>query len=152
MQAQRDELIGLLQSAYWKEIETVMSYLAGSINPDGVRAQEIRQTLADEVSDELAHARILGERINELYGVVPGSCDFAAQQPYLQPARDQADLQHVVQGVITAENDAIKGYQRIIGFCEGKDPVTQDVVIGILHDEERHLRLFEGFMREWEPT
>jgi bacterioferritin len=30
------------------------------------------------------------------------------------------------------------------------DPVTNDMVIAILHDEERHRRLFEGFLREYE--
>ena len=39
----------------------------------------------------------------------------------------------------------------IIRFCEGKDAVTQDTAIGMLHDEERHLRLFEGFLRECGP-
>jgi bacterioferritin len=30
------------------------------------------------------------------------------------------------------------------------DFVTQDMVIGIMRDEEGHLRLFEGFLREYE--
>jgi bacterioferritin len=30
----RDELVGLLSRAYWMEIETVMSYIANSINPE----------------------------------------------------------------------------------------------------------------------
>ena len=33
---------------------------------------------------------------------------------------------------------------------EGIDPVTQDMVIDILHDEQGHRRLFEGFLREYE--
>ena len=78
MKEDREELIGLLTQAYWMEIETVMSYMANSINPDGVRAQEI------------------------------------------------------------------------IEFCEERDPVTQDMVIDILRDEEGHRRLFEGFLREYE--
>jgi bacterioferritin len=28
--------------------------------------------------------------------------------------------------------------------------VTQDMVTAILHDEQGHLRLFEGFLREYE--
>jgi len=39
--AKREQILKLLTKAYWMEIETVMSYIAGSINPDGVRAQEI---------------------------------------------------------------------------------------------------------------
>jgi bacterioferritin len=35
-------------------------------------------------------------------------------------------------------------------IIQGADYVTQDMVIGILRDEERHRRLFEGFLREYE--
>jgi bacterioferritin len=30
------------------------------------------------------------------------------------------------------------------------NPVTNDMVIDILHDEQGHHRLFEGFLREYE--
>ena len=41
-------------------------------------------------------------------------------------------------------------YNRVIEVCDGVDWVTQDMVIEILHDEEGHKRLFEGFLREYE--
>ena len=37
--AEREQIIEMLKKAYWMEIETVMSYITNSINPDGVRAQ-----------------------------------------------------------------------------------------------------------------
>ena len=40
--------------------------------------------------------------------------------------------------------------ERVIEATETVDPVTQDMVITILHDEEGHRRLFEGFLREYE--
>jgi bacterioferritin len=150
MRDEREELIEMLTKAYWMEVETVMSYLANSINPDGVRAQEIIESLEQDVQEELGHARQFGERIKELYGVVPGSLDFNAEQSYLQPPDDQVDVAHVIKGVIEAESGAIEHYNQIIAFCEGKDPVTQDMVITILHDEEGHRRLFEGFLREYQ--
>jgi bacterioferritin len=150
MREDRDQLIEMLTKAYWMEVETVMSYLANSINPDGVRAQEIIESLEQDVQEELGHARQFGERIKELYGVVPGSLDFNAEQSYLQPPDDQVDVVHVIKGVIEAESGAIEHYNQIIEFCEGKDPVTQDMVIAILHDEEGHRRLFEGFLREYQ--
>jgi bacterioferritin len=150
MQSERDELIAMLTKAYWMEIETVMSYMANSINPDGVRAQEIIESLEEDVQEELGHARQFGERIKELYGVVPGSLDFEAEQSYLQPPDHQTDIVHVIKGVIEAETGAIEHYNRIIEYCEGRDMVTQDMVIEILHDEEGHRRLFEGFLREYE--
>ena len=149
MTAEREELIGLLTKAYWMEIETVMSYIANSINPDGVRAQEIIESLQEDIQEELGHARQFGARIKELYGVVPGSLDFKAEQSFLQPPDEQTDIAHVIKGVIEAESGAIEHYNQIIEFCEGRDPVTQDMVIGILRDEEGHRRLFEGFLREY---
>ena len=146
---EREQLIALLEKAYWMEIETVMSYTANSINPDGVRAQEIKESLEEDIQEELRHARQFGERIKELYGVVPGSLAFDAEQSYLQPPEHQTDVVHVIKGVIEAETGAIEHYNRIIEFCDGKDLVTQDMVIDILRDEEGHKRLFEGFLREY---
>src|ERR687896_2087396 len=115
---EREELIALLTRAYWMEIETVMSYLSSSINPDGVRAQEIKESLEADVQEELGHARQFGERIKELYGVVPGSLEFSAEQTYLQPPDHQTDIVHIIKGVIEAETGAIEHYNRIIEFTE----------------------------------
>src|ERR671922_1267869 len=149
MSDEREQLVELLTKAYWMELETVMSYLANSINPDGVRAQEIKESLEEDIQVELGHARQFGERIKELYGVIPGSLDFSAEQSYLRPPAEQTDIVHVIKGVIEAETGAIEHYNRIIEFCDDKDLVTQDMVIDILRDEEGHKRLFEGFLREY---
>ncbi len=146
----REEIVALLTKAYWMEIETVMSYLAASTNLDGVRAQEIRESLAEDVEEELGHAKQFAARIKELYGVVPGSEAFAAEQSFLQPPAEQVDVVHVIRGVIKAESGAIEHYTRIVEVTDGVDPVTQDMVIAILRDEQGHRRLFEGFLREYE--
>jgi len=146
----REEVVALLCKAYWMEIETVMSYIAASVNLDGVRAQEIKESLAEDVEEELGHAKRFADRIKELYGVVPGSEDFAAEQGFLQPPEEQTDIVHVIRGVIKAETGAIEHYTRIVEETDGVDPVTQDMTIEILHDEQGHRRLFEGFLREYE--
>ena len=146
----RDEVLELLTRAYWMELETVMSYIANSTNPDGVRAQEIVEALGEDIQEELGHAQQFAQRIKELYGVVPGSLDFKAEQSYLQPPDVQTDIVHVIKGVIEAETGAIEHYNRIVEATDGVDWVTQDMVIGILRDEEGHRRLFEGFLREYE--
>jgi bacterioferritin len=147
---ERERIVEMLTKAYWMEIETVMSYLANSVNPDGVRAQEIIKSLQEDIQEELGHATQFAARIKELYGVVPGSMDFQAEQSYLQPPERQTDIVHVIKGVIEAETGAIDYYNQIIDATEESDPVTNDMVIAILHDEEGHRRLFEGFMREYQ--
>jgi bacterioferritin len=146
----RNEIVELLVQAYWMEIETVMSYIANSVNPDGVRAMEIRESLEQDIQEELGHAQQFAARIKELYGVVPGSLGFSAEQSYLQPPDDQVDVVHVIRGVIQAEQGAIEHYSKLIELTDGIDPVTQDMVIAILRDEHGHKRLFEGFLREYE--
>ena len=148
--AKREEIIQLLTKSYWMEMETVMSYIANSVNPDGLRAQEVIESLKTDIQEELGHAQQFAERIKELYGVVPGSMDFAPEQKYLQPPESQTDILHVIRGVIEAESGAIEHYNKVIEVCDGVDYVTQDLVIGILKDEEGHRRLFEGFLREFE--
>jgi bacterioferritin len=146
----RSEILELLTHAYWMEIETVMSYVANSVNPDGVRAQEIREALEEDIQEELGHAQLFANRIKELDGVVPGSTDFRAEQTYLEPPDEQTDVVHVIRGVIEAEEGAIEHYNRIIEVTDGVDWTTQDMVIEILRDEEGHRRLFQGFLREYE--
>ena len=148
--SERNEIVELLKKAYWMEIETVMNYIANSINPDGVRAQEIIESLQEDITEELGHAQQFASRIKELYGVVPGSLDFSAEQSYLQPPEHQTDIVHVIKGVIEAETGAIEHYNRIIEVTDDVDLVTQDMVIAILRDEEGHRRLFEGYLREYE--
>ena len=146
----REQIVEMLARAYWMELETVVSYITNSTNPDGIRAQEIIESLKADVQEELGHAQAFAARIKELYGVVPGSMEFTPEQTYLQPPEQQTDIVHVIKGVIEAETGAIEHYNRIIEETEGLDPVTQDMVIAILRDEEGHRRLFEGFLREYE--
>ena len=146
----REQIVEMLKKAYWMEIETVMSYITNSINPDGVRAQEIVESLQQDIQEELGHAQQFAQRIKELYGVVPGSLEFSAEQSYLQPPEEQTDIVHVIKGVIEAETGAIEHYNAIIDATDETDPVTNDMVIAILRDEEGHRRLFEGYLREYE--
>ena len=150
MADKREEIIDLLKQAYFAELETVINYVTNSTNPDGVRAQEIKEALEEDIQEELGHAQQFAARIKELYGVVPGSTDFRAEQTLLQPPEHQTDVVHVIKGVIDAETKAIELYQQIVETTEEADPVTQDMVIAVLHDEQGHRRLFEGFLREYE--
>lgn len=146
---QREQIIELLTQAYWMEIETVMSYIANSINPDGVRAENVIESLQADIQEELGHAQQFAQRIKDLGGTVPGSKQFTASQDTLQPPTDNADLRHIIQGVIDAESGAIDHYNMMIEQTD-VDPVTQDMVTTILADEESHRRQFVGFLKEYD--
>ena len=150
MAEKRGEIIELLKQAYFAELETVMNYTTNSVNPDGVRAQEIKEALEEDIQEELGHAQEFANRIKELYGIVPGSMEFRAEQELLQPPEEQTDVVHVIKGVIDAETKAVELYTRIVETTDEDDPVTNDMVIDILRNEQEHRRMFEGFLREYE--
>ena len=147
---ERKKIVEMLTKSYWMEVETVMSYIANSINPEGVRAEEIKKSLQADITAEIGHAQQFGKRIKELYGQVPGSMEFKASQKSLQPPNNSTDLVGIIKGVIEAEQGAIDHYTKTIKACEGVDYVTADMLTKILADEESHLREFEGFLKEYE--
>ncbi len=145
----RKEIIDNLIKSYWMEIETVINYISNSINLDGVRAEEIKKSLALDVTEEILHAQSLAKRIKELGGLVPGSMDLKAVQSFLQTKEDTTDVVSVIEGVIAAENGAIEQYNKIIKLCDSVDYVTQDLCIRLLGMEESHRIEFVGFLKEY---
>ncbi|MCA9281018.1 MAG: rubrerythrin [Phycisphaeraceae bacterium] len=144
------DIIEALCRAYYAEIETVASYIANSVNPDGVRAEQIKESLAADITAELGHAQLLANRIKVIGGTVPGTKALKMTQSSLQPPTDSTDLVSVIKGVIDAEREAIETYKHIIKITDGRDYPTQDMAITILGDEEEHLREFQGFLKEYE--
>jgi bacterioferritin len=148
MAASKTEVIDMLKVAYNMELETVLNYIANSTNPDGVRAEEIKKSLAADITAELGHAQQLAGRIKQLGGFVDGSAalKFGAQD---QPPKTTTDITSVIKAVIKAEEAACAQYKKIISAVEGDDYVTQDLCIKLLADEEEHLILFKGFLKEY---
>lgn len=147
---QNDEVTRLLRTAYGDEIETVMNYMTNSIVLNGVRAEEIKESLQADIQEELDHAQQLGERLKQLDERPPASADFTPRQESLQPPADSTDVLSVIEGVIDAENDAIETYRALINAAEtADDPVTEDLAVTILADEEAHRTEFRGFRKEY---
>lgn len=146
------QIVDELTVAYFMELETVMNYIANSVHLDGVRAEEIKKSLAADVTAEVGHAQQLADRIKTIGGNLPGSLKFKPSQASLQPPADTTDLISVIKGVIEAEDAACAQYSKIIQLCDGVDYVTQDLCIQLLGDEEQHRREFRGFLMEYEKA
>jgi bacterioferritin len=149
MSGTRDQIVAGLLKAYSMEVETIVNYLAISLDLDGVRADFIKQALAADIQGELTHAQQLGNRIKQLGGSVPGSLNVKMTQTYLQPPPDTTDVVSIIKGVIKAEEDALAHYRTIAKMAEGEDYVTQDLVITIMSDEEGHRQQFVGYLKEY---
>jgi bacterioferritin len=146
----RQHITEMLTAAYWMELETVVNYIANSVDLDGVRAEEIKKSLAADIAEELTHAQNLARRVKEIGGRIPGSTGFRATQKSLQPPSNTTDVVAVIKGVIEAEDSAIAHYGKLIDLCEeARDFVTQDLCITQLGAEEGHRMMFAGFLKEY---
>jgi bacterioferritin len=149
MPATKEQVIASLVKAYNMEVETVLNYLANSLDLEGVRAEFIKQALATDIQEELTHAQQLGHRIKQLGGSIPGSLKLAMTQKSLQPPADTTDVVDVIRGVLQAEEEAIAHYRQIIKETDGEDYVTQDLAITLMSAEEEHRQQFEGYLKEY---
>ena len=113
-----------------------------------MRAEEIKKSLAADVTGEIGHAQQLANRIKQIGGHVPGSKSlvFGGQ---IQPVTVTTDVVGVIKSVIAAEEAACAQYKKIIRAVDGEDYVTQDLCIRLLADEEGHLVQFKGFLKEY---
>lgn len=146
-----DRVIELLRKGYSDEMETVMNYQTNAIVLDGVRAEEIKESLQQDIQEELGHAEQLGQRLKQLDARPPSSKEFVARQDSLQPPEDSTDVLSVINGVLDAEEDAIATYRDLIEAAEAaNDPVTEDLAVTILADEEAHRTEFKGFKKEYQ--
>lgn len=145
-----DRVIELLRTAYSDEIETVMNYQTNAIVLDGVRAEEIKESLEQDIQEELTHAQQLGQRLKQLDARPPASSEFTAHQDSLQPPEDSTDVLSVINGVLDAEGDAIETYRTLVDVArDADDPVTEDLAVTLLADEEAHRTEFRGFEKEY---
>jgi bacterioferritin len=145
-----EAVVETLKRAYLDEMETVINYQTNAIVLDGVRAQEIKESLQTDIQEELAHAERLGQRLKQLGARPPASGEFVARQESLQPPEDSTDVLSVIRGVLDAEEDAIATYRGLVDGAEAADdPVTEDLAVEVLGDEEAHRTEFRGFEKEY---
>ncbi|QLH76111.1 rubrerythrin [Halosimplex rubrum] len=145
-----DRVVDLLKRAYSDEIETVMNYQTNAIVLDGIHAEEVKASLQTDIQEELGHAEEIGQRLKQLEARPPGSAEFTAHQDSLQPPEDSTDVLAVIDGVLDAESDAIETYHDLIDAAEdADDPLTEDLAVTLLADEEAHRTEFRGFRKEY---
>lgn len=147
----QEQIIKELKRSFEMEIETVINYLANSVHLDGLLANEVRESLKADITEELGHATQIAERLKILGADVPGSLVLTFDQKKVQPPLDSTDVMSVIKGVIDAENGAIAQYEKLIELADDADDyVTEDMCIALLADEQQHLREFKGFLKDLE--
>ena len=134
-----DELINLLNKALADEWLAYYQYWIGAKVVKGPMKDAVIAELDLHATEELAHAVLLTTRIIQLGGTPVLSpaewmkitnCGYdAPTDPYVEKVLEQN---------ISGEQCAIKTYNNLLGITREGDPVSYNMILGILSQEVEH--------------
>ena len=134
-----DKLIELLNKALADEWLAYYQYWIGSKVAKGPMRGTVATELLEHATEELGHAELLAERMLQLGGtpiltpkdwLKETNCGYESpEDPYTEVLLEQN---------IKGEQCAIKVYQELVEFTKDVDPITYNIVLGILADEVMH--------------
>lgn len=134
-----DQLIKLLNKAYSDEWLAYYQYWVGAKVAEGVLAGPISAEMMEHAKEEFEHAEKLAERISELGGqpvLSPAEWYQESNCEYLVPSDPEAVV--LLRQNIASERCAIEVYENLLESIDGKDRITEDLILDILADEVEH--------------
>jgi bacterioferritin len=133
------KLIGLLNKALADEWLAYYQYWVGAKIAQGPMRTNVVAELEEHATEELKHAVMLVERIIQLGGtpiLEPKdwykltNCGYSApKDPFVVKILNQN---------IEGEQCAIKVYNKLVKLTEGKDDISNKMIVEILQDEVKH--------------
>lgn len=133
------KLIAKLNSAYCDEWLAYIQYWSGAQIAVGPFRGPLASEMKEHAKEELEHAELLAARIIQLGGTPsadPKEWYKLSSCGYLTP--EDADTSMLLAQNIKGERCAIAVYSSLLKLIEGKDPVTEKIILGILEDELEH--------------
>ena len=134
-----EKLVEELNKALADEWLAYYQYWVGAKIVKGPMRESATAELLEHATEELGHAELLADRIIELGGtpvVTPAkwmeitNCGYEVpDDPYVEVLLDQN---------IKGEQCAIAVYDRLVKYTRDLDPVTYNILVGILADEITH--------------
>ena len=147
----KNELIQMLNGALSEEWLAYYQYWVGARVMEGPMRTEVEEELLIHADEELKHANMLIERIDQLDGtpvLAPeqwyelAGCDYEApEDPYIEKVLEQN---------LNGERCAIQRYQDVASFTQGKDHSTYQMAVEILNDELEHEQEIEDWLTDIE--
>lgn len=134
-----DELLKTLNKAFADEWLAYYQYWVGAKIIKGPMAGAVAAELEEHAEEELEHAGMLAKRIIQLGGTPlthPKAWFDVTTCGYEEPTSDL--VRDLLAQNIKGEQCAIEVYHKLMGFTEGKDPVTYHLALEILEDEVEH--------------
>lgn len=146
-----ERLIETLNQALSEEWLAYYQYWIGARVIEGPLRPDIEKELLEHANEELGHAEMLVERIVQLGGtpvLSPDQWNKMADCKYLAPTDSSVD--RILAQNLSGERCAIKRYQDLAAYTEGKDYTTFSMVVQILAEELEHENEIIGFQNDIE--
>src|SRR6056297_881546 len=147
----KKKLIQMLNEALSEEWLAYYQYWIGARVMEGPMRVEVEEELLIHADEELNHATMLVERIDQLDGTPVLSpdkwyefagCDYEVpEDPYIEVILNQN---------LNGERCAIERYQDIASFTQGKDHSTYQMAVQIMNDELEHEQEIEDWLGDIE--
>lgn len=146
-----DELLQLLNKAFADEWLAYYQYWLGAKVAKGPMREAVVAELVQHAADELRHADMLALRIVQLGGTPPISPqDWYKMSNCGYEAPDDPYVEALLEQNIRGEQCAIEVYQSLAERTKEADPVTYNLVLGILSDEIEHEEDLEALVEDIE--
>ena len=143
------KLIQMLNEALAEEWLAYYQYWIGSRVIEGPMRTDVEQELQVHADQELNHAVMVADRIDQLGGTPVLSpadwmklskCKYASpEDPYIEIILDQN---------LEAERCAINRYKEIVDYTYGKDHTTYQMAMTILNEELEHEQEIEDWLAD----
>ena len=146
-----DKLIEMLNKAYADEWLAYYQYWVGAKVAKGRMRGIIASELEEHAAEELHHAELLVERITQLGGTPLITFESILKESncgYEVPS--DPNTKTLLMQNIRGEQCAIKTYVEILEFVEGKDRITEKMILEILADEVEHEEDLEAMLEDME--
>ncbi|MDD5196551.1 MAG: ferritin-like domain-containing protein [Candidatus Omnitrophota bacterium] len=143
------DLVKDLNKAYCDEWLAFYLYWYMAQIVSGKAYEDMKEMLEKIAKDELEHAGEIADLIMKLGDqpiANPMDIEKNANNPYLMPPKNTADINRIIRIVTEAEADAIEVYNKIAKKTLGKDNVTYQLVTHILAEEVDHEEMFENLL------
>lgn len=145
-----DKIIEELNKALADEWLAYMQYSIAAEIVKGKMYHVASKELKDIAKEELEHIKELTKRIIQLGGTpLTDPKDFFEKTNcgYEVPTED---VRKAIEAAAKGEGCAIKVYNNIAKLTKDKDPVTYQLIIHILKEEEDHEQRFESILEVFE--
>jgi bacterioferritin len=143
------KLIGMLNEALCDEWFSSYHYWLSARLVRGVIAPALAAEFKEHVKEELGHADKLASRIIQLGGtpaLSPKQWYEVSPNGFNEPTDHSAKA--LLKQAINGEQKAIRDYNAILEFVQGKDHATYSMISAILQDELEHEEEFQSLLED----